>query len=398
MRPDLLDLIVVLAAAVYAIGGFRNGAVLGALSFGGFFGGATAGAQLAKPLGRLLANGAAQVPVAVVCVLFFAMLGQLLAVWLAGRLRSRVTWRPARQLDSVIGSLFSILAVLLVAWMIAVPLAVAPFPTISGQVRRSVVIRGVDDTLPDNVRNLYASLRRFVDRSGFPQVFGALQPTRIVDVPPADPALLRSAAVGATGGSVLKLRSVAPSCDRGIEGTGFVYAPERILTNAHVVAGASQVQVETGSGSSSGRLNAHVVLFDSGRDIAVLWVPGLKAKPLRLSATVANSGQDAIVLGYPQDGPFDVRPARIRDLEKISGRDIYGQLSVDREIYTVRSVVRAGNSGGPLIATDGSVLGIVFASAPDSADTGFVLTAHEASGDARAGRSATVSVSTGACS
>ncbi len=393
MHPDLLDLVVVLAAIGYAMGGFRNGAVLGALSFAGFFGGAATGAQLAKPLGRMLANGAAQVPVAIVCVLFFALLGQLVAVWIGGRLRSRVTWHPARKLDQVVGALFSVLAVLLVSWMIAVPLAVAPYPTVAGQVRRSVVIRGVDNVLPNSVRELYSSLRLFVDRSGFPQVFGALQPTRIVDVPQADSALVHSAAVSSARPSVLKVRSVAPSCDRGIEGSSFVYAPERVLTNAHVVAGADQVQVQ----SATGWLTAHVVVFDPSRDIAVLWVPGLAAKPLPLSPVIAKSGQDAIVLGYPQDGPFDVRPARIRDREKISGRDIYGQLSVDRDIYTIRSVVRAGNSGGPLVDTAGSVLGIVFASALDSADTGFVLTAQEAAADAAQGRSATKPVSTSSC-
>jgi S1-C subfamily serine protease len=393
VKPDLLDLILLVAMLCYAVGGFRNGALLGGLSFTGFFGGAALGAQLAKPLGRMLANGAAQVPVAIVCVLFFAMLGQLVAVWVAGRLRSRVTWHPARQFDRVVGALFSVLAVLLVAWMVALPLAFAPFPTLSDQVRRSVTIRAVDNALPDNIRNLYSSLRRFVDRSGFPQVFGALQPTRIVDVPPADPALLQSDSVATARGSVLKVRAVALSCDRGIEGSSVVYAPERVLTNAHVVAGANQVQVETGGG----RLTAHVVVFDPGRDIAVLWVPGLKLRPLTLSTVPATSGQDAIVLGYPQDGPFDVRPARIRDRERISGRDIYGQISVDRDIYTIRSVVRAGNSGGPLIATDGTILGIVFASALDSADTAFVLTAEEVAGAARSGRDATRPVSTSAC-
>jgi S1-C subfamily serine protease len=393
VKPDLLDLILLVAMLCYAVGGFRNGALLGGLSFAGFFGGAALGAQLAKPLGRMLAHGAAQVPVAIVCVLFFALLGQLLAVWVAGRLRSRVTWHPARQLDRVVGAVFSVLAVLLVAWMVALPLAFAPFPALSGQVRRSVTIRAVDDTLPDSIRNLYSSLRRFVDRSGFPQVFGALQPTRIIDVPPADPALLRSDSVTAARESVLKVRAVALSCDRGMEGSSVVYAPERVLTNAHVVAGANEVQVETGRGL----LTAHVVVFDPGRDVAVLWVPGLGLPPLALSPAVASSGQDAIVLGYPQDGPFDVRPARIRDRERISGRDIYGRVSLDRDIYTIRSVVRAGNSGGPLIGTDGGVLGIVFASALDSADTGFVLTAGEVAGAADAGRGSTRAVSTGRC-
>ncbi len=392
-HADLLDLILIVAAIGYAIGGYRNGAVVGALSLGGFFGGAAAGAQLARPLGRWLADGSAQVPVAIVCVLFFALVGQLLAVWVAGRLRSRLTWHPARQLDHAAGAVFSAAAVLLVAWMVALPLAVAPYPTIAGQVRRSMLIRAVDDLLPDDVRNLYSSLRLFVDRSGFPQVFGALQPTRIVDVPPADPALLHSPAVAASRAAVLKVRSVARSCDRGIEGTAFVYARQRLLTNAHVVAGADQVQVQT----ANGPLTAHVVLYDPGRDIAVLWVPGLAARPLPLASQIASSGQDAIVLGYPQDGPFDVRPARVRDRERIGGHDIYGQQSVDRDIYTIRSVVRAGNSGGPLIDTSGRVLGIVFASALDSTDTGFVLTAQEAAADVAAGRTATRDVSTGEC-
>jgi S1-C subfamily serine protease len=393
MHPDLLDLFLVLAAAGYAAGGFRNGAVLGGLSFAGFFGGAAIGAQLARPLGDRLAHGSSQVPVAIVCVLFFAMIGQLIAVWVAGRIRVRVTSPPARRVDSAVGALFSLIAVLLVAWMVAVPLASAPFPSVANQVRRSVVIRGVDDVLPDSVRNLYTSLRRFIDRSGFPQVFGVLQPTRIVDVPPADPALLRSPAVASDRPAVLKVRSVALSCDRSIEGTSFVYAPDHLLTNAHVVAGSESVQIE----ANGRRRDAKVVLFDPGRDIAVLYVPNLGIAPLTLSPVPAKSGQDAIVLGYPQDGPFDVRPARIRDRERISGRDIYGGVSVDRDIYTIRSVVRVGNSGGPLIATDGTVLGIVFASALDSPDTGFVLTGDEAASDAAAGRTATESVGTQRC-
>ncbi|UQX88157.1 MarP family serine protease [Jatrophihabitans telluris] len=389
----MLDAILVLAAIAYAIGGFRNGALVGALSFAGFFGGAALGAQLAKPLGKRLADGSAQVPVAIVCVLFFAMIGQLLAVWLAGRIRARVTWHPARQVDQIIGGMFSILAVLLVAWMVAVPIASSPFPTLAGQVRRSVVIRAVDNALPNRVRDIYSSLRLFIDRSGFPQVFGALQPTRIVDVPPADPGLLTSPVVSRSKPSVLKVRSVALSCDRGIEGSSFVYSADHLLTNAHVVAGANQVTVET----ARGRLAARVVLFDPDRDVAVLYVPGLNVKPLALATKVAGTGQDAIVVGYPEDGGFDVRAARIRDREKISGRDIYGQVSVDRDIYTIRSKVRVGNSGGPLLGTDGSVLGIVFASALDSPDTGFVLTAQQVAADAAKARTATASVATGHC-
>jgi S1-C subfamily serine protease len=394
MNPDVLDLILLVAAFVYAVGGFRNGALVGALSFAGFFGGAALGAQLARPLGRSISHGSAQVPVAIVCVLLLATIGQLIAVTIAGRIRSKVKSQPVRYLDSAVGSVFSVLAVLLVAWMVAVPLASSPFPTLAGQVRRSVVIRAVDDAMPNAVRNLYSSLRLFIDRSGFPQVLNALQPTRIVDVAPADPALLNSPAVAQARPSVLKVRSVAPSCDRAIEGSSFVYANERVLTNAHVVAGARQVQVETASGA----LNARVVVYDPERDVAVLYVPGLRQAPLPLAQKAAVSGQDAIVLGYPEDGPFDVRAARVRDREQITGHDIYGNNTVRRDIYSIRSVVRVGNSGGPLIATNGSVLGIVFASALDSSDTGFVLSEQEISSDAAAGRTAVKPVATGDCS
>jgi S1-C subfamily serine protease len=321
------------------------------------------------------------------------MAGQLLAVWGAGHLRQRITWRHARALDSGIGSALGIVSVLLVAWMVAVPLASSPYPSLSSAVRRSTIVRSVDGVMPSPVRDTYSSLRRFIDRSGFPPVFGDLQSTRIVDVGPPDPNLLRSPAVSAVRGSVLKVYGQAPSCSRGIEGSSFVYAPQHVLTNAHVVAGTSEVSVVT----PSGQLAAHVVVYDPRRDVAVLYVPGLDASPLRMASAPADTNASAIVLGYPEDGPFDVRPARVRDRENIDGHDIYGKGSVEREIYSIRSIVRSGNSGGPLISPGGSVLGMVFATALDSSDTGFALTDGELSSDASAGRSATTPVSTGRC-
>jgi S1-C subfamily serine protease len=225
-------------------------------------------------------------------------------------------------------------------------------------------------------------------------VFGDLQATRIVNVGPVDPALTQSAGVTADRASVLKIVSDAPSCDRGIEGSGFVYAPQHILTNAHVVAGTSTVGVQT---SGQGTLTARVVVFDPERDVAVLDVPGLRAPAIPFAAAAATSNADAIVLGYPEDGPFDVQPARVRDDGTITGHDIYGQGNITRQIYSVRSIVRSGNSGGPLIQPDGSVLGIVFATALDSSDTGFVLTNSEVKPDADAGLAATSAVSTQSC-
>jgi S1-C subfamily serine protease len=388
-----VDWIIIVAAIGYAVGGFRNGAVVGLCSLVGFFGGAALGAQLARPLGSHLAGGQAQVPVAIVCVLMVSMAGQLLAVWGGGHLRQRITWKHAQNLDAGIGSALGVISVLLVAWMVAVPLASSPYPSLSSAVRRSAIVRGVDGVMPTPVRDVYSSLRRFIDRSGFPPVFGDLQSTRIVDVGPPDPALLNSEGVTKARDSVFKIYGEAPQCNRGIEGSGFVYDNQHILTNAHVVAGTSDVAVVT----SRGQLTAHVVLYDPRRDVAVLYVPGLNADWLRFTPKPAETGANSIVLGFPEDGPFDVRPARVRDRENIDGHDIYGHGNVEREIYSIRSTVRSGNSGGPLIAPDGSVLGMVFATALDSSNTGFVLTDAEIAGDANAGRTATRSVDTGNC-
>jgi len=247
--------------------------------------------------------------------------------------------------------------------------------------------------MPNSVRNVYSSLREFVDRSGFPPVLGDLHSTRIVDVPPPDNAVAKSPAVAGARGSVYKIRGDAPSCDRGIEGTGFVYAPEHVLTNAHVVAGTESVQLEAGTHP----LTAHVVLFDPRRDVAVLFVPGLSAPPLPFAPKPAVTNADAVVLGYPEDRGFDAETARIRSRNSIIGQDIYGSQTVQREVYAIRSLVRSGNSGGPLIDTKGQVLGIVFATARDSPDTGFVLTNAEVAADAAAGRTGTAPVSTSAC-
>jgi S1-C subfamily serine protease len=389
-----VDLVILAAAVIYAIGGYRNGAVVGFFSLAGFLGGASLGAQLARPLGSRLAGGQAQVPLAIVCVLVCALGLQFAAVWLAGRLRNRITWHSARALDSGVGAALGIVSVLVVSWMLAVVVQSSPYPTLNSAVRRSAVVGAVNSVMPGSVQNLYSNLREFIDRSGFPDVLGDLQASHIVDVGPPDPALLKSAGVTEARPSVVKVYSQAPSCDRQIEGSGFAYAPDRILTNAHVVAGATTVAVESGGNE----LAARVVLYDPERDLAVLAVSGLSAPSLSFASSQAVSGANAIVLGYPEDGPFDVRPARIRDLGSITGHDIYGKNTITRQIYSIRGLVRSVNSGGPLITPTGTVLGVVFATAVDSSDTGYVLSDREIAPDVMAGQSADARVSTGACS
>jgi len=194
-------------------------------------------------------------------------------------------------------------------------------------------------------------------------------------------------------GSVVKVSGIAPSCSRQIDGSGFVYAPERVMTNAHVLAGVTDPVVH----AEGEEYDATAVYVDEETDVAVLSVPGLPEVPLAFTKQPADSGDDSIIMGYPGGGPFYVGPARVRDRGDISGPDFRNSQTVVRDVYALYGIVRAGNSGGPLFATDGTVLGVVFASAIDDPNTGYALTAQEVADAARAGSTATAEVGTGAC-
>ena len=198
--------------------------------------------------------------------------------------------------------------------------------------------------------------------------------------------------VAATKSSVVRIRGVSPSCQKVLEGSGFVVAPNRVMSNAHVVAGSESVTVEVDGDT----YDASVVSYDPNADISILDVPNLPAAPLPFVDAPAPGGTDAIVMGYPGGGDFVATPARVREIIELNGPDIYRTTTVTREVYTIRGTVRQGNSGGPMINRSGKVLGVVFGAAVDDADTGFVLTSNEVSRQlAKIGN--TQRVATGAC-
>ncbi|KHD72796.1 peptidase S1 [Actinoplanes utahensis] len=378
---------------LFAISGYRQGFVIGALSLGGFFSGVLIGLQLGPLIARQSENGTVRLVVALGVILVLAVLGQTLAGWLGTNLRQNIESRPLQYLDDAGGALVSVVAVLFAAWLVAVPFGSTPFPAINAAVRDSAILGGVDELVPEQVQALSAGLRDTLDTSGFPDVFGGLARTQAREVAAPDPALAGSRVVKESKSSVLKILGSAPSCSRRIEGTGFVYARERVMTNAHVVAGTEEVVVESGGRE----VTAQVVVYDPKRDLAVLYVPGLKAPVMPFAAKEAGTGASAIVLGYPQDGPYNAQSARIREVSDIPGPDIYKSGDVTREIYTIKSLVRSGNSGGPLIAPNGDVLGVIFAAAADDRNVGFALTAQEAAPVAKAGLTNNERVRTGKC-
>jgi S1-C subfamily serine protease len=250
----------------------------------------------------------------------------------------------------------------------------------------------VDDAIPLSLHDFFASFFQEVESKGFPPVFRGLGAPPVRSVPPPDPAVLNSPAVRRDRASIVKVQGTT-HCRTNLEGSAFLFAPDHVMTNAHVVAGVTSLRVLTDGGAS---FPGRVVLYDPNRDVAVIYVPGISAATLAFAGPAAD-GASAVVAGYPENGPFTADAARVRNTEETTGPNIYQRGDYRRQIYAIRGVVRPGNSGGPLLATDGRVYGVVFAAATDSSDTGYVLTAAEVASDARAGSDATRPVSTESC-
>ena len=269
---SVVDLVLIALALVFALSGFRQGLVVSATSIGGFLVGAVLGAQLSGPVAdRIDGSSVTRVFAALVVVLAAALLGQIIAGAIGRAVRRKVTWEPVKMLDSVAGAVVSAVAVLLVAWMVASPLASSPFPAVSSQVRQSALVQAVDNAVPDSVRSVYDSLREAIDRRGLPDVLDPLTPTEVRDVPPPDKALEASPVVASVRSSVVKISGIAPSCSRQIDGSGFVFADQRVMTNAHVLAGVADPVVLAGGEEYP----ATPVYVDELLDVAVLDVPSL---------------------------------------------------------------------------------------------------------------------------
>ncbi|MBF9070638.1 MarP family serine protease [Streptacidiphilus fuscans] len=389
---NVLDVLLLLAAVGFAVSGYRQGFVVGVLSVLGFLGGGVLAVQLLPQLLTHLSPGVVSSVVAVVVVIVFAACGQAFTTHWGWKLRGRIGRSRARIPDAVGGSVVNVVAMLLVAWLIGSALAGTSLPTVAHQVRTSKVLATVQDALPADAPSWFSDFTATLARNGFPQVFDPFQTEPITDVPAPDPALVNSAGVRTARQSIVKVLGTAPSCGKEIEGTGFVYAPQRVMTNAHVVGGVTTSTVRLGDRT----YDAHVVLYDWQRDIAILDVPGLNAPTLTFAGS-ADSGADAIVAGFPENGPFNVQAARVRGRIQANGPDIYHRGTVSRDVYSIRSTVRQGNSGGPLLTPDGEVYGVVFAKSLDDAQTGYALTVDEIRSDALQGEDLTSSVNTESC-
>jgi len=396
---NVLDFLLILAALWFAVIGYRQGFVVGIMSVTGFLGGGLAAVYVLPLIWDKATDSATPGSVAamsaVAIVIVCASVGQAFTTHLGNRLRTQITWSPARALDAGGGALVNVLAMLLVAWLIGSALATTALPTIGRQVRASKVLLGVSRVVPTQADTWFNDFSTTLAQKGLPQVFGTFGSEPITSVPPPDPALAHSAVVTQASGSIVKVVGTASGCGKVIEGSGFVFAKDRVMTNAHVVGGVSEPTVQIGG---KGRLHdARVVLYDWQRDIAVLDVPGLNAPALSFATGAEHTRDDAIVAGFPENGGFDVRAARVRDRIEAKGPDIYHRGTVKRDVYSLYATVRQGNSGGPLLTPDGRVAGVVFAKSLDDDNTGYALTAAEIAPDATAGRTADRRVDSQGC-
>jgi hypothetical protein len=309
---------------------------------------------------------------------------------LGRQIRGAVRIRPLRAVDRLVGGAVNLAVAALVMSMLAFSISSLGVPLVSQQLAESKVIRFIDGLTPTPVKSTMAQLRSAVIGNGIPTLIEGLDQGQAVPVPDAStntPALNKAAQ------SVLRIAGTAFECGQNQTGTGFVVAEDRVVTNAHVVAGVSQPVVEMPDGDA---VPGRVVYFDTRHDLAVLAVDGLPAVPLALGSDLPNNSPAAFA-GYPHGGPFQSKPATVQDISTVLVPDIYGSNPSPEDIYRLAGDVQPGNSGGPLLTTDGQVAGVVFAKATSGTEMGFAITMDDLNPVAASAPELSEPVSSGQC-
>jgi S1-C subfamily serine protease len=380
-----LDWVIVAFTVLLAVYGYLQGFIVGALSLLGFAVGAFLGARLA-PL--VLSSGSRSPYAPLLGLLGGLLAGGVLASGLEGlgaRARSALRIPALRTVDGLLGAGLTACVGLAIAWIVgAVALQSTSSLRLRDDVQHSTILAALDSLLPPSGPILNALAR--IDP--LPSVHGPA-----ADVPAPTSGILAAPRVRAAGRSVVRVFGTA--CGLGIEGSGWVAAPGVVVTNAHVVAGENDTEVQVG-GVGAG-LPAHVIDFDPHDDISLLRVDGLAPRALPL-ATQPEAGASAAILGYPLDGNFDAEPGRVGQTSIVSTQDAYGAGPVVRSITSLRGRVRPGNSGGPMIDAHGRVVATVFAALTGtSRHGGFAVPNSVVRTQLARARGRTAEVSTGRC-
>ena len=384
----VLDLLLVLMLLGYLVYGFRNGLSGSAFTIAGIIAGIIAAFFLAPVVANLVPIPFARLGVTVAVALGFVAIGHAVGSLIGRFVRRGLLRTPLSGIDRVLGALVTGVVAALVASMVAFSVGQLGVPILSKAISGSTFLRIVNTLTPDPVEAFLAQVRAAVVDKGIPLFTGTLAS------PPVIPQIdTGSGALNAAAQSVVRITGNAYACGVLQSGSGFVVYDDRVITNAHVVAGVTQPVVETPSGQS---IAGTVVYFDPVDDLAVIAVPGLDAPALPLGATLPPS-TDAAFEGYPYGGPFQSGAANIISVTSPAVPDIYDQSRSQREVYTLAANIREGNSGGPLLTLEGSVVGVVFARSADTEDVGYAMTMAELEPVTNQAAGLTEPVSSGSC-
>ncbi|MBG6184224.1 S1-C subfamily serine protease [Arthrobacter sp. CAN_A214] len=370
--PDftVLDIVLVIVLLVYLVTGLRNGFVVTLGGIAGFVAGAVA-AFFAIPLvSAWVPDNAWRLPAVIITAIVLVILGQTIGAAFGASIRRWLNFPPLRIVDRLLGGVANIVVAALVLSMLAFSAGTLGVPFLSRQLASSQVIQTIDSTTPAPVRTWMAQLRTTVVDDGIPTILESVGPVTPAQVPDES---VDTPELAAAAASVVRIAGTAFQCGQNQTGSGFVMAPGRVITNAHVVAGVDEPVVEIpGAGAMPGR----IVLFDPALDVAVIAVDGLDRAPLALGEELAN-GTTAAFAGYPAGGPYSIEPASIQSLSPVLVQNIYGTDPSPLQVYSLAANVQQGNSGGPLLDLQGRVAGLVFAKSTADAPVGYALSLEE---------------------
>jgi S1-C subfamily serine protease len=362
-----LDLFIVLFLITALVRGTEVGFIRQFCSTLGFFIGLFLGAWLQHLLIDLASSPNSRALLALCVTLGLALalmtVGEYLGLLLKFKLRdSRLT----NKLDKIFGSILAAVTILAAVWLGAAVFRNVPDSGWQRQIRTSRIVTFLDSTLP-SAPNVLTRIGHLIDPNTFPQVFTGLEPTLQTDAPLPDMGEL-NAAVQTVRPSVVKIEG--EGCNNIVEGSGFMAAADKVITNAHVVAGVKEPYVL----DQSGRHRASVVLFDPNLDLAILRTSGLASKPLALEIEKLADGTPTAVLGYPAGAGFTAGPGVVLETFTAQGRNIYNEGNTERQVYSVKTDIVQGNSGGPMVNKDGEVVGVIFAKSINYDHVGYALT------------------------
>lgn len=393
----IVDLILAVVGVLTVIRYARRGVIAAVAALVGWAVGFWVGLELAPGIvgavGALssLPTWGRAVTVLVITLLIAAVCATIV-ITIGGFIRKAIRPLPvAGGADALLGAVFGLLAWAVVVWLLAGFVVSTGYAPATQLANSSRIVAGLNAIAPMPSSKVFGDVDDAIAAAGLPKVFDGEEKIPTI----AAPTSTVPAAVNAVSGSIVEVQADEPKCGTDSSGSGWVVASDRIITNAHVVAGSSSVDVLIDSKSE--KFDATVVGYDPETDIAVLDVPGLNAKPLVRDASSQVIGASVFAAGYPGGGSYTIAPGRVRETIRATGKDIYDDKTVTRDVYSLRAIVRPGDSGGPLLDPAGHVTGLVFAMSTTDSDTGYALTLAQIAPMLAKAPSLSQPVSTGGC-